>query len=90
MKYAFIGDIHSQLNPLTEALQYCAEWGLTPIFLGDLFDSREDVSHSVEVYRTVRAWQDGAGAIVLRSNHQDKLERWAKGNKVRVDRKSVV
>jgi hypothetical protein len=84
MKYAFIGDIHSQVAPLELALQHCAENNLTPIFLGDLFDSREAQSYSVEVYRLVRHWQEHRGAIVLRSNHQDKFERWAKGNGVQV------
>lgn len=84
MNYAFIGDIHSQIAPLEQALAHCEANSLTPIFLGDLFDSREAQSDSVGVYRLVRYWQENRGAIVLRSNHQDKFERWAKGNKVQV------
>lgn len=83
-KFAFIGDIHSQIAPLERALDHCADRGLTPIFLGDLFDSRMQTSHSAEVYRAVKKAQDEMGAIVLRSNHQNKFERYARGNKVRV------
>jgi hypothetical protein len=84
MNYAFIGDIHSQIAPLEQALAHCEANSLTPIFLGDLFDSREAQSDSAGVYRLVRHWQENRGAIVLRSNHQDKFERWARGNKVMV------
>lgn len=81
-KFAFIGDIHSQVSPLELALDHCDRKGLTPILLGDLFDSRMETSHSVEVYRAVRLAQEKLGAIVLRSNHQNKFERYAQGNKV--------
>lgn len=82
--YVFIGDIHSQLSPLLEALDYCRSNGRVPIFLGDLFDSRMERSDTVEVYNTVKQAQAELGAIVLRSNHQDKLERYARGNNVRL------
>jgi hypothetical protein len=81
-KFAFIGDIHSQLEPLLKAALYCKRKGLTPIFLGDLFDSRTDVSDSVGVYMAIKKLQEEMGAIVLRSNHQYKFERYAKGNNV--------
>jgi len=55
------------------------------IFLGDLFDSRCDTSDSPEVYRLVREFQDRYGAVVLNSNHQDKLRRLLSGSPVRVD-----
>lgn len=81
-KFAIIGDIHSQLAPLQQAISHCKKRGLTPIFLGDLFDSRTEVSDSAGVYRLVKQAQSDIGAIVLRSNHQNKFERYAKGNKV--------
>lgn len=81
-KFAFIGDVHSQIEPLRKAIAYCRRQGLTPILLGDLFDSRVENSDSVGVYNLVKGIQDEMGAIVLRSNHQSKLERYAKGNKV--------
>lgn len=84
-QYAFIGDIHSQIAPLELAVDYCRSHNLTPIFLGDLFDSRMETSNSVEVYRLVKRLQEEMNAIVLRSNHQNKFERYARGNNVRVE-----
>lgn len=80
--YAIIGDVHSQLRPLEKAVDYCYKRGLTPILLGDLFDSRVEESDSAGVYHMVKSIEREMGAIVLRSNHQSKLERYAKGNKV--------
>lgn len=82
--YAFIGDIHSQSGPLSRALAHCHQNNLTPIFLGDLFDTRCEFSDSVGVMTQVRRAQADLGAIVLRSNHQNKLERFLMGNKVKV------
>lgn len=84
-KYAFIGDVHSQIAPLEKAADHCRSLGLTPILLGDLFDSRMETSHSAEVYRLAQSLQSELGAIILRSNHQNKFERYARGNKVRVE-----
>lgn len=81
-KFAFIGDIHSQLTPLQKAISYCSKQGVTPVLLGDLFDSRTESSDSVGVFKFVKKIQEEMGALVLRSNHQNKLERYAKGNKV--------
>lgn len=77
--FAIIGDVHSQSSPLARALQYCYERNLRPILLGDLFDSQCHISDSAEVYRLVRRVQRDLGAIVLRSNHQHFLEKWARG-----------
>jgi hypothetical protein len=81
VNYAFIGDIHSQISALRKALNYCNENGCIPVLLGDLFDSRMKTSDSVAVYNTVRQAVEN-GAIALRSNHQNKLERYARGNNV--------
>lgn len=83
--FAFIGDLHSQIAPMERAISYCQNNNLTPILLGDLFDSRMETSHSAEVYRLARKIQEEMGAIILRSNHQNKFERYARGNKVRVE-----
>lgn len=80
--YALIGDVHSHYGRLSQALLYCRDHELTPILLGDLFDSRCFVSESVEVYSLVREAEQALGAIVLQSNHQNKLIRHLKGNKV--------
>ena len=82
--YCLIGDIHSQYRPLWEALAYCQNNALIPVILGDVFDSRCDFSDSVGVYQLLKYAQKEQGAIVLRSNHQDKLERYIRGNNVYV------
>lgn len=82
MSYAIIGDVHSQLKPLEQAVSFCHRNKLTPILLGDLFDSRVETSDSAGVYHLVKNIEKDMGAVVLRSNHQSKLERFAKGNKV--------
>lgn len=74
--FALIGDIHSQLGPLRAAIRYCEQEGLFPVFLGDVFDSRTESSDSVSVYFTLRELTEKGDAIVLRSNHQDKLEKF--------------
>ena len=80
--YALIGDIHSIHSRLSQALTYCQEHDLTPIFLGDIFDSRCSISDSVSVYNLIRDAEKTLGAIVLQSNHQDKLIRYLKGHKI--------
>lgn len=80
--YALIGDIHSNYCRLSQVLSYCRDHNLTPIFLGDLFDSRCQESESVKVYSLIREAEEDLGAIVLQSNHQNKLIRYLKGNKV--------
>lgn len=82
--YALIGDIHSQFHPLQDALAYCQNNALIPVILGDVFDSRCDFSDSAGVYQLLRQAQKEQSAIVLRSNHQDKLERYIRGNNVHV------
>ena len=82
IKYAFIGDIHSQVKPLEQALAHCRDNNLTPIFLGDLFDSQCDVSDAPTVYRLVRESQEDLGSIILRSNHQHLLEKLARNEQV--------
>jgi len=80
--YVLIGDIHSQYRPLWEALAYCQNNARIPVILGDVFDSRCDFSDSAGVYQLLKQAQKELGAIVLRSNHQDKLERYIRGNNV--------
>jgi hypothetical protein len=82
MNFALISDVHSQAHLLQLALEYCANHNLTPLFLGDLFDSRVENSDSASVYRMVRDWVENRSAICIQSNHQNKLIRYIKGNKV--------
>lgn len=78
MGYAIIGDVHSDAIKLEKALNYAQEHDLKVILLGDLFDSRCDFSDSVGVYNLLKE----SDAIILQSNHQDKLIRYLKGNNV--------
>ena len=70
--YAIIGDVHSQGVLLAQALAYCKQHDLTPVLLGDLFDSRCDSSESIYVYNLAKAAQ-ADGAIILNSNHGERL-----------------
>lgn len=84
-RYALIGDVHSQPAPLADAFLHCMAHGLTPILLGDLFDSRCEFSDSASVFHMVKhAQSQFPGMVILRSNHQNKLERYIKGNPVKV------
>jgi hypothetical protein len=88
METILIGDVHSQARQLNDALHYVAsnsDEDTLVIFLGDLFDSRCETSETTEVYGLVRTFQDAHGAVVLNSNHQDKLRRYLTGTPVRVD-----
>lgn len=84
LNYCLIGDIHSQDVPLRNALDYCEMRDLTPVLLGDLFDSRRsDYSDSYAVYgQALRA--QIMGGIILQSNHQNKLIRYLRGRNVQV------
>lgn len=80
--FALISDVHSQAHLLKLALEYCTNHSLTPLFLGDLFDSRVENSDSVSVYLQVKEQIDNNSAICIQSNHQNKLLRHIKGNNV--------
>ncbi len=82
MNFALISDVHSQAHLLELALEYCGKYNLTPLFLGDLFDSRVQNSDSVSVYRQVKEQIQNNSAICIQSNHQNKLLRHIKGNNV--------
>lgn len=82
MNFALISDVHSQAHLLKLALEYCSNHNLTPLFLGDLFDSRVQNSDSVSVYHQVKHQIENNSAICIQSNHQNKLLRHIKGNNV--------
>ncbi len=71
--YAIIGDVHSQGSLLSAALAHCKERGLTPILLGDLFDSRCDVDETLYTWNLAHHAQNEMGAVILNSNHQERL-----------------
>lgn len=80
--FSLISDIHSQAQQLSDALDYCQKNNLTPLFLGDLFDSKCEDSDSMGVYNLVRNAQENMNAIIIQSNHQNKLIRYLRGNDV--------
>lgn len=80
--WAIIGDVHSQSDKLTSALEYCTEHKLRPLLLGDIFDSQCSTSNSTEVYQLLINAQKNLNAVVLQSNHQNKLIRFLQGNPV--------
>lgn len=80
--WAIVGDIHSQSSKLELALNYCKDNKLRPIFLGDIFDSQIQESDSLGVYKLLKDAQIELNAIILQSNHQDKLIRYLQGNPV--------
>jgi hypothetical protein len=82
MSYAFIGDVHSQSEPLSKSLGYCEKHGLRPILLGDLFDTHCQTSDSAGVYHLVRKAEKILDAVILQSNHQKLLINLAEGDKV--------
>lgn len=82
LNFALISDVHSQSDKLQSALEFCSSENLTPLFLGDLFDSKCEFSDSMSTYSLVHNAQENMNAIVIQSNHQNKLIRYLRGNKV--------
>lgn len=77
--YFLIGDVHSQGTILSKALAHAKARKLTPVFLGDIFDSRCANSETIYVYHQVRLAEKELGAIVLNSNHQLRLLNFFNG-----------
>lgn len=84
MNYVLIGDVHSQAQKLEAALSFISSniKDARVVFLGDIFDSKNSYTDSISVYHLVREAEKNLNAIILQSNHQDKLIRYLKGNKV--------
>lgn len=87
MNYVLIGDVHSQAKNLENALSFIRKniQDSKVIFLGDLFDSKNSYSDSYNVYELVRESEQDLNAIVLQSNHQDKLIRYLRGNNIELN-----
>lgn len=87
MNYVLIGDVHSQAKNLENALTFIRKKikNARVIFLGDLFDSKNSYSDSLGVYNLVRESEIDLNAIILQSNHQDRLIRFLKGNEIRLN-----
>jgi hypothetical protein len=90
--YDIIGDLHSCSGELFELLEklgykynkyYCVyepPRGRKLILTGDIIDRG---LYPVSAYRMVRDMIRADYAQMVRGNHDDKLMRWAKGNKVK-------
>lgn len=82
-----MGDVHSVFSQFERALSFIQnniqDYHL--VMLGDVFDSRCSESNSVAIYRKIRELQEAGVATLLHSNHQWKLQRYLRGNPVKVD-----
>ena len=87
MNYVLIGDIHSQADKLYDALSFIKNniKDSRIVFLGDIFDTKNNYSDSFSVYTLVRQAEQELNAITIQSNHQDKLIRYIRGNKVELN-----
>jgi len=91
MKYDIIGDIHGCLEELYELLEKLGykengflmdpPEGRMLISVGDVVDRGE---HSAETYWFIKEMVNSDRALMCLGNHDEKLMRWAKGNKVKL------
>ena len=75
--YLFIGDVHSQDVPFKEALGYAFRQKLTPVLLGDVFDSRCEHDGTLEVFRIIQDLREDI--LWVQSNHQLSLLAYLRG-----------
>ena len=85
--YVLMGDIHSVFSRFDAALSFITntiqDYHL--VMLGDVFDSRCEESDSVAVYRAICQLQNDGKVTLIHSNHQWKLQRYLRGNPVKID-----
>lgn len=85
--YVLMGDVHSVFSRFDAALSFIADniQDYHLVMLGDVFDSRCEESDSVAVYRSIRQLQNDGKVTLIHSNHQWKLQRYLRGNPVKID-----
>lgn len=85
--YVLMGDVHSVFSRFESALSFITNniQDFHLVMLGDVFDSRCGESDSVAMYRTIRQLQNDGKATLLHSNHQWKLQRFLRGNPVKIE-----
>ena len=87
-KHIIVGDIHSNHIGLIKLLNTYDPEDYDYIFLGDYCDYRQENprvnSNYIAVMTQIMTAVKNFGAIALLGNHDDKLIRWFKGNKVEV------
>jgi len=91
MKFDIVGDIHGCLEELFELLQtlgyesngflFNPPEGRLLVLVGDLVDRGD---YSIKTYNFIREMVNSGRAIMCLGNHDEKLMRWAKGNKVKL------
>lgn len=86
MNYVLMGDIHSVFSQFERAVSFIQNniQNYHLILLGDVFDSRCSESNSVAVYKLIRELQEAGNATLVHSNHQWKLQRYLRGNPVKI------
>ena len=84
MTFCLIGDVHSQAFRLEKAVDFALSKNLQIVLLGDIFDSKIEYSDSTGVLNLVDKLVN-SGHICLNSNHQDKLLRHLKFNRVTIN-----
>lgn len=77
----YIGDLHSVLPCLKQAIEFADENNLFLVSVGDLFDGGE---YPYEVAEMVLDRLNGNGYAQVRGNHDNKLYRYAIGNPVKL------
>jgi hypothetical protein len=82
-----MGDVHSVFSKFELALNFITKniENYHLIMLGDVFDSRCSESNSVAIYNAIRELQNDNKLTLIHSNHQWKLQRYLKGNNVKID-----
>jgi UDP-2,3-diacylglucosamine pyrophosphatase LpxH len=85
--FVLMGDVHSVFSRFERALFFITEniQDYHLVMLGDVFDSRCEESDSVALYRAIRQLQNDGKATLIHSNHQWKLQRYLRGNPVKID-----
>lgn len=79
----YVGDIHSQIQPLLNLLNSVNLEKHFLVFLGDLNDSRTEAQNSnfLEVHTTVKDLVDTGNAVLIHSNHQKNLVAALRGKR---------
>jgi hypothetical protein len=85
--FVLMGDVHSVFSRFERAHSFISDniQDYHLVMMGDVFDSRCEESDSVSLYRAIRQLQNDGKLTLLHSNHQWKLQRYLRGNPVKVD-----
>ncbi len=82
-----VSDVHGYGAELKRAVSEAASLNMFVIMLGDIVDRGPEIPLAMRTALDVI--EHGAG-IAIPGNHEDKFVRWRKGNKVKVDKNSLL